>query len=75
MIGFLRWLWSAAWERDWLIRDATLEEDACESCETSLALHCTDRQAAECKIRLAAVGPGGGIRVGDKAGRKAKVTR
>ena len=63
MIAWLRTLWNHH-----IIRDATPEEDACESCETVLAIHCTAEQAATCKTRLVAIGPGGGIRVRNAKG-------
>ena len=43
-----------AWFLNLFAEDATPEQDACESCGL-MALHCTDEQAATCKIRLDAV--------------------
>jgi hypothetical protein len=46
MIAYLRRLWHLH-----MSHDATPAENVCESCPDLLALHCTDEQAARCRLR------------------------
>jgi hypothetical protein len=65
-----------AWLSCKLIADATPEDDICESCRKPT---CTESQRVTCDMLKQSlgdsIGPGGGIRVGEKLGRKTRVVR